>query len=219
MRIIFALLSLVAGLLLIFSGYRLARYLIPLIGFIAGLSLGGAITADIAGTVFLGTALGIFMGIILGLVLAAIAYFYYSLAVIVLAGGLGYWAGSSFILALGFNPGVLSVVAGVALGCIVGMLAIFYNAPKYVLVLMTSVVGAVAAVGGTLLLFNKIPLDAYSYTTAHLAISNSFIWTVVALALIVVGVVSQVRSTENYTFERWAVGHDHNLPQATHHVH
>lgn len=217
MRLLFAILSIVAGLALLFGGYRLARVLIPLIGFLAGLSLGGAIIADTAGTVFLGTVLGVVVGLTAGVVLAALAYLYYYVAVLVLAGGLGYWAGSSFMLLLGFNPGVLSAVTGVALGVFVGLLALVTNAPKYVLIALTSVIGAVTAVGGVMLLFHKIPLDAYSYTAANVAISNSFLWTMAALALLILGIVSQVRSTADYTFEQWTAGGDnmHGVPPAT----
>ena len=216
MRILFALLSLIVGVALIFGGYRLARLLMPLMGFIAGLSLGGAIISDMAGTVFLGTVLGVVVGLTAGIVFAALAYFYYYLAVVVLAAGLGYWAGSGFVLWIGFHPGLLSALIGIALGALVGVFAVLANAPKYVLIGLTSIAGAVTTVGGVLLLFNKIPLDLYSYTTAKVAISNSFLWTVVALALLVVGFVSQVRMTAGYTFEEWTLGdHTHPLPPTT----
>ncbi|HET6924605.1 MAG TPA: hypothetical protein VFH39_02135 [Candidatus Saccharimonadales bacterium] len=43
MRILFALLGIVTGLLLVFGGYRLARLIIPLEGFLTGLSLNDAV--------------------------------------------------------------------------------------------------------------------------------------------------------------------------------
>src|SRR5947209_19982489 len=121
MRILFALLSAIIGLMLVFGGYRLARIVIPLWGFIAGLSLGGAVIADMSNNPFLGTFLGVMVGLVMGLIFGLFAYLYYSVAVIVLIGSLGYWAGSSFIMFLGFNHGLLSTLSGLALGIIVGV--------------------------------------------------------------------------------------------------
>lgn len=218
MRIIFALLSLVIGLALIFGGYRLARILIPLWGFLAGLSLGGAVISDMANTPFLGTVLGVAVGLAAGIVFALLAYLYYSLAVLVLAVSLGYWAGSGFMMFLGFNAGLISTLTGIAAGVVVGLAAIAFNAPKYVLIVISSVSGAITAVGGLLLLFNSIPLDAFSYAAAKVSVSNSFFWTVVALAAAIIGVIAQVRSSSRYEFEEWNYWSDHttHLPPTTH---
>jgi hypothetical protein len=209
MRLLMALLSLGVGTALVLVGYRLARAILPLMGFILGMSFGGAIIADLAGTVFLGTALGIFIGITSGLILAAMAYFYYYAAVILVAASLGYWVGSGLISLLGFSPGFLSALVGVAAGVLAGVISVVGNAPKYVLITLTSLAGAVTTVGGILLLFNKIPLDIYSYTTAKVALSNSFIWTVVALGLFVTGLISQVVTTSGYELDEWNVS-EHN---------
>jgi hypothetical protein len=184
-----------------------------MLGFLTGLSIGGAIISDANGSAFLNTFLGIFVGFVLGLVFAVIAYLYYYVAVVVMAGGLGYWAGSGFVLLLGFNPGMLSAVIGIAVGIFIGLLAILSNAPKYVLIALTAIAGSAATIGGILLLFNQIPLATYSYTTAHVAISNSFVWTVAALALLILGMVSQIRTTAEYDFETWATGGEtHHIP-------
>jgi hypothetical protein len=177
-------------------------------GFIAGLTLGGAIVADAAGSSFLGTFLGVIIGIISGSILALLAYLYYSLAVIVLTASLGYWAGSGIVLLLGFKPGLLSALVGIALGIFTGIVALISNAPKYVLIVLTALAGSVATVGGVLLLFNQIPLDTFSYTTTAVALSNSFFWTLAALALLVAGLIEQAQSTRGYEFEEWAVSND-----------
>ena len=203
MNIFFAILCGLVGILLLLGGFRLARFLIPLWGFVAGLSLGGAIVSDMTTTPFLATILGVSVGIIAGLVMAVFAYLYYSVAVIVLAGALGYWVGSGFIQLLGFNVGVISTFVGLSLGVIVGLFALFGNAPKYVLITLTSIAGAMISVGGVLLLFNVIPLSQFNYAVAHAAISNSFIWTLVTVALAIAGGVAQVRTTQNYDFETW----------------
>lgn len=209
MTLLFALLSGIIGLALILGGYRLARFIIPLMGFLSGLSIGGAIIANSAHVPFLGTVLGIITGIVLGLIFAALAYFYYYLAVVILAGGVGYWAGSGFVQLLGFNPGILSALVGIALGIVVGIIAIVSNAPKFALIALTSLAGAIATIGGVMLLFRVIPLDTFSLSTAGVAISNSFLWSLAALALFAIGLVVQTNTTTDYYFEEWALGSDH----------
>jgi hypothetical protein len=216
MRIIFALLTVFVGVLLLFGGYRLARFIIPIWGFVAGLSLGGAVYANMASTPFLGTVLGVIVGVVVGLLFALLAYFYYAIAVLVLIGGLGYWAGSSFILFFGFNPGILSFIVGLALGIMVGLLALYYNAPKWVLVVLSSLLGGMTTIGGVLLLFNTIPLSNFSYKAVNANISNSFWWTLVAGVLAIVGMIVQARSTRGYVLEEWGwSGHEHH-PTPTH---
>lgn len=210
MRIVFALLTLAVGLAMLVGGYRLARFVIPLWGFVAGLSVGGGIIADMQNTPFLGTLLGVFVGAFLGIIFGALAYLYYTLAVLVMAGAAGYWMGSSFILLFGLDPGVLSVIVGSVLGIIFGVIALVLNAPKYVLIAFTGFAGAMAAVGGILLLFNQISLENFSYAAVNQSLSNSFIWTMLALVMAIAGIAFQARTTSNYNFETWAMdGEDH----------
>jgi hypothetical protein len=220
MRIAFALLSIIVGLSLAFGGYRLARFIIPFMGFMAGLSLGGAVMADLSGEVFLGTFLGVVVGLTAGLILAVLAYFYYVLAVVILAGSIGYLAGSGLILLLGFSPGVLSVATGIIIGLLIGFAALMVNAPKYVLIILTTVAGAILAVGGVMLLFNQVPLDFFSYTTAKVAIANSFLWSMVALIVFGIGMISQINTSKGYLLEEWAMTNDpthhHHPPTVTH---
>lgn len=216
MSIVFALLSAGIGLAMLFAGYRLARIIIPIWGFVAGLSLGGGIIADMNSTPFLGTVIGITIGLILGAVFALLAYLYYSLAVVVLIGGLGYWAGSNFMVFLGLEPGFISAMSGLVLGVLLGVVALQVNAPKYVLIVVTSIAGALATIGGILLLFGQIPLEAYNFAVVHAAISYSWLWTLVMAALAIIGVVAQSVLTSAYEFEDWSFGGREHMPPTTH---
>jgi hypothetical protein len=204
-RILFALLSMLFGLALVFGGYRLARFLIPLAGFIVGLSIGGNVISAMNGTPFLGAALGIIVGVVLGLVFALLSYLFYSVAVVLLFGSLGYWIGSSFILLFGFDPGFISTVVGLVLGVVFGLVALAFNAPKYFLIVFTGLTGAVVTIGGIMLLLNKIPIDYFSYSSAKTVITSSFIWTILALVLAGVGMAVQAISTPDYDFATWNV--------------
>lgn len=203
MTIFLAIFSALLGLLLVFGGYQLARILIPFMGFLAGLTVGGAIIADTAGTSFLGTTLGILVGIASGVVLAIFSYMFYYAAVVIFTAAIGYWAGSGLMLWLGFSPGLVSALIGLAGGAALGLVGVLTNVPKYLLILLTAGVGAVMSVGGVLLLFHKIPVEVFSYKTASLAISYSFFWSMVAVALAVVGALAQHSLARSYKLEEW----------------
>lgn len=201
--LIFAILAAGLGAALVFAGYRLARVIIPLWGFFAGFVLGAAGVSDALNNGFIGTTMGIIVGLIVGLVFALLAYFFFSLAVVLFSASLGYWLGTSLILFLGFNKGFLSAAVGIALGAVVGIIALFGNFPKYYLIITTSIGGAVAVLGGIMLLFNKIELDAFNYAAVSQEVSTSWFWLILAIVLAGVGIVFQVKSNPNYTIEEW----------------
>src|SRR6478752_2353651 len=85
------------GLMILFMGYRFARFLLPVWGFISGFMLGASIISDTSSTTFLGSVFGIIMGLVVGLVFALLIYAYYYLAIVLLGAATGYWLGASFI--------------------------------------------------------------------------------------------------------------------------
>ncbi|MFO0882180.1 MAG: hypothetical protein U0491_01910 [Candidatus Saccharimonadales bacterium] len=112
-EVFFALISVLLGVALTFGGYRLARIIIPLWGFFAGFILGASGTSDALNSSFIGTTLGIVVGFFVGLLFALLAYFFFSLAVILFTASLGYWLGTSIVLFFGFNKGFISATIGI----------------------------------------------------------------------------------------------------------
>lgn len=202
-ELLFALIAGGLGAVLLFAGYRFGRVIIPLWGLFAGFALGASAAADAFGSAFIGTTVGIVLGLVVGLVFAILAYFFYSLAVVLLGATIGYWIGSGFITLLGFNKGFLSAAVGIAVGAVFCVAALVLNAPKYFLIGVTSLGGAVAIVGAVLLLLNKIELDAFDYNAAATTIGNSAIWLAVTGVLFVVGLIAQIKSNPDYTLEAW----------------
>lgn len=202
-EVLFALLAGGLGVLLLATGYRFARILIPIWAFFAGFAVGAAVFADATNAGFIANTLGIITGLIVGLVFALFSYFFYSLAVVLLGATTGYWIGTAFVSWLGFSKGFLSAVVGISLGVVFALLTIGLNVAKYLLIALTSIAGAVAVVGGIFVLFNKIELSAFDYTTASAAIGNSVLWSIVTFVLIIIGVVVQTITTNEYLLEDW----------------
>jgi len=202
-EVIFGLLAAAIGLVLTFFGYRLARIILPIWGLIAGFTIGASAMSDAFGNQFIGTTMGIFVGLILGLVFAIFAYFFYSLAVVLLGATVGYWLGTGLLALIGFHGGFLSAVVGIVLGAIFAIIAIALNVPKYFLVFVTALGGAIAVIGGVLLTFHKIPLDSFNYSATSLVVTTSWLWTAIAAILLVLGIVFQFRSNPDFVLEEW----------------
>jgi len=107
------------------------------------------------------------------------------------------------VLFLGFNKGFLSAIVGIVLGAIVGLIALFSNMPKYFLIAVSSIGGAVAVLGAVMLLLNKIQLDAFNYAAVSQTVTGSWFWLILAVLLAGVGMVYQVKANPEYTLEEW----------------
>lgn len=210
MDILFALLSIGAGLALTFVGYRIARAIIPLWGFITGLTVGGAVVAAFTGLPLLGAAAGIITGLAVGLALAGLAYFFYGAAVIVLFGSLGYWIGSGLVMTFGPHLELLAGLVGVSMGLVAGIVAVALNTPKYVLVGITALIGAIGTIAGILMLGNQMPLGSAKFGMLHGIFDSSPVWMLATLSLAAAGFIAQTLSTSNYKLQQWTVKPKHH---------
>ena len=197
-------LVLLVGAAFCFVGYRFFRILIAIWGFFAGFNLGAGAMTALFNNAFLGTTTGIILGLVLGVVFAALAYFFYYIAVVLLGASVGYSLGSGFIALFGLNnPGVVSVIVGVVLAVVFALVILVLNLPKLLIMVFTAIGGAVAMVTGVLMLFGKIHYVGLQYGVG-VAVANlrtEWFWSIVAIALAVVGFLAQWRINQEYTME------------------
>jgi len=199
---LFGLLILLVGAAFCFAGYRFFRILIAIWGFFAGFNLGAAGMAALFGGGFLGTVTGWVLGIVVGLVIAALAYFFYYFAVVVLGASVGYSIGSGLMGAFGLNnPGFLSVVVGIILAIALVLLILVLNLPKILIMVFTALGGAGTIIAGILLMAGQIHLVGLQYGIIATAIKVSWIWSLVWIALAVVGFAAQWRTVQEYTMD------------------
>ena len=195
-------LVLLIGALFCFVGYRFFRILIAIWGFFAGFNLGTAAMTALFNNAFLQTTTGIVLGLVIGLVFAVLAYFFYYFAVVLLGATAGYDLGSGLIGAIGLNnPGIISVVVGVAVAVVFAFLILILNLPKLLIMVFTALGGAVAMLVGLLILLGQAKVTYLQYGDAIALVRASWFWSIVAIALAVLGFLVQWRTMQEYTLE------------------
>jgi hypothetical protein len=193
------LLGILIGLAFTFWGFRLFLILLPIWGFFAGFLFGAAATTALFSDGFLATTLGWVVGFVVGLVFAVLSYLYYWFAVVFIGASLGYAAGVGLLHWLG-NGGenLMGFLFGLVGAIIVAAIVVFLRVPKYLIIVLTAIGGAFAAVTGLALIFNQVTLDELrGGIVGSLAQVNDlpWLWGIGAIVLAGVGAAYQIRLT------------------------
>jgi hypothetical protein len=149
----------VLGSLVAVFGVRVFFLLLPVWGFIAGFVAGAQLVAALLGEGFLATGLGWLAGIAVGIGFAILAGLWFWAAILILAASVGWALVAGLLYAIGFEPGVITVAAGLAGAAVLVVLAILVDAPILYIAVLTSAGGAAYAVAGALLALGRIGLD------------------------------------------------------------
>lgn len=168
--------AIVCGLLTLFFGYKLLKLWIGVAGFFIGLILGGGVAALLKVP-----ATGIIISaLVVAVLLACAAFFFYKAGVFLFAGITGFSLVTNLILGFNSNQKAWWIAAiGIAVGLIVGILAIKFVRP--VIIISTSFSAASS------LAFTICPL---------MGLTNFWLMAVVCVIMAVLGFVFQTRSTE-----------------------
>ena len=198
MDLLVAILVALIGLAALLVGYRLFRLLLPVWGFVVGFFAGAGFIASWLGEGFLEGILGIGLGVVLGIVLAFLAYALWWIGVVIAIGGLGFALGYAILPAIGLDTEFLALLLGLAAGAVLALAAILLHLPRAIIVVITSLWGSAAVIGGALVLFNQVEPETLGKGAVAGAIGTSFFWTVVWIALAVVGMGVQWVTTPEY---------------------
>jgi len=191
--VVLGALALLVGLLLCFRGSGAMRVLLALWGAFVGFGLGAGLVAALTDQGYLETVTGWLVAIVLAVLLAALAYVFFAVAVVLAFASMGFVLGRTVAAALGADePWVLTVV-GLAGGVLLGLLAVVTNLPELVLIVVSAFAGASVAVAGLLLVLDRFDVD--DVTAARVPLADQPVWYVGQLVLAVVGIVVQLRHT------------------------
>ena len=122
-------------------------------------------------------------------------------AVIVLAASVGAAIGGGIVQELLPNAGILEFLAGLAGAIALALIAILLAVPKYLVIVMTALIGAATTIAGVLLLFGQIKLPELSHGPVNAIIHQSILWSIVFVVLTVVGIAAQMRMTASWTLD------------------
>jgi hypothetical protein len=206
MDVLVGLIGLVVGVAVCVAGLRLFIVLLPIWGGVVGFFVGAAGVTAIFGDGFLSTTLGIVVGLIVGVIFAFFSYLYWYVGVLLAAGASGWIFGESLFAAIGVNTDWVLWIIGLLFASVFVAAALVLNLPVYVVIVSTALSGAGIAIGGILLVFNKIDrADIGTGATWERIHDHWWLWLIWLVAA-GVGIGAQIGTKTNDAAEldRWA---------------
>jgi hypothetical protein len=196
-------LAVLIGTAFTLAGYPLFLVLLPIWAFLYGLIVLGGSAADSLGGGVLVDVFSFGLGAVVGVFLAILAYAFWWAGVILLGATIGWLIGTGLLGAIGFNPGLLTMIVGFAAAAVLGVLFVMFKMPKVVVIVITSIAGAATAVAGVLIALNQVPVD--SLKNGPLGAIESQGWlSVLAVALLgAIGIVVQMQLARNTEVQIW----------------
>jgi hypothetical protein len=191
--IIIGLLAIGIGLAWAFYGLKLFTILLPVWAFFFGLVAGAQWGVDVFGQGFFSTVLSWVIGLIFGLVLAAISFFWYYAAIVILGGAVGYALGIGFFDWLGLGTGVIAVVVGLIIGAIFAIGTFLLGVPVILVMVFSAFSGAVAVVNGVFIFLGQIKLEDLGWGIFGSLLHSGVLAVVVAVVLGAVALYWQIR--------------------------
>jgi len=190
--ILVGIVAIVIGLAWAFYGFKAFIILLPIWAFLVCFAAGASWLQELFGEGFFATVTSWVGGLVVGVVLAVLSYFWYYAAVVIVGGALGYTLGAGFMGALGFD-GILAIGVGLVVGAILAIITIVLAVPAWLIVVLSAVGGAVAAVNGVLILLGRIQLEDISSGLGEGLLKDPIIATIGVILIAAAGIVYQMR--------------------------
>ncbi len=189
--VVLGLLAIVVGLFLCVSGQWALRILLAVWGAFVGFALGAGVVSAIGGDEFLTTTLGWACGLITAIVFASLAFLYYAVGVVLSMAAMGFVLGGTLASALGASQNWLITVVGAVVGGALAALAVIADLPQLLLIVVSSLTGASATIGGLMLLTGAIDTD--QLVDADATAADHPVWYAGLVVVAVAGMIIQLR--------------------------
>jgi hypothetical protein len=205
MDVLVGILAVIVGLAVATGGLRIFFILLPVWGFVAGFIVGGAVTTALFGDGFLSTTLGIILGLIVGVVFAVISYLWWYVGVLAAAGTAGAAFGASLFAAFGVDADWLLFIIGLIFMALFIIAALYINFPTWLIIVTTAMSGTALALGGLMLMFNKIDRDDLGNGVAWDRIHDNWWLWLIWLVGASIGIGAQLQSAASIMLpeEKW----------------
>lgn len=100
------------------------------------------------------------------------------------------------MVSLGVTWSWLIILVGVGVGALLALVAMVGDLPMAILTVLTASAGATISLAGVFLLLDVISVGDLTNESTTEQIGDDWWWYAIYLALVVAGIISQVRSTE-----------------------
>ena len=191
------------GSLIAFGGYRLFLILLPIYSFFFGLSFGAHSVQALFGDGFLSTTTSWVVGFFAGLLFALLSYLFWSFAVAIAAGSVGYGLVASFFGLFGADLDVVVWIIGVVVGILFAIAAIVLNLQKAIVIVATALLGAWTIVGTFLFLFTSATPESLAENGAKIVLDDHPLWLIIFAVVAAVGMLFQFQVNRSYEIERY----------------
>jgi hypothetical protein len=201
--ILIGIVLLAFGIAFCFFGFRAFLVLLPIIGFIAGFYIGAEAMQIALNEGFLATSLSIIVGLGAGIIGAFASYVFMILGIVLVAGILGFAVAAGVLELLGLDTGCISSLVGLASAVAAVWLTMRYKLVRYVLIVITAVLGANAIILSLLLFFNRITVEQIVSPLGTISpiLKESPLYIILFLALFGAGVYVQFLASRDFNFE------------------
>jgi hypothetical protein len=197
------------GLFVCFAGLRVFFVALPIVGFITGFYIGAAGTRAIVNESFLGNVTAVIIGLVAGVTLAILAYMLWYIGALLSAGSTGALIGSGVMNGLGVDSGWTVAIVAIACGVLLFLIAFKLALPIWVVIVNTAFLGAAGAIGGAMLIVDRIDRADLGYGVAWAAIEDSWFWLIAWAIVAVIGLAVQAQAVASITLpeDRWGAAH------------
>lgn len=187
-----------------FFGYRLLFLLLPIFGFFWGFGLGAQTIQALFGDAFLATVTSWVVGFVVALFAAVLSYLFFYIGVFVLAAAIGYGVVVAILTAIGLEFGFIVWLLGIIGGIALGVVTIYFNLAKPVLIIGTALAGSAAAVGTLMLgVVGAAVTDALQNPVRFVINEGGFIAIVLFILMAAAAMYVQFQQNRDYTYEAW----------------
>jgi hypothetical protein len=191
------------GLAFTAAGFPLFLGLLPIWAFLSGFLAGASGVVNAMGEGFLASALGIGVGIFVGALVAVVALAFWWAGIIVLGITLGYALGAGVMDALGFGPGLITLVVSMTTAAVLGVAFFVLRMPRVFVIVLTAIGGAAMTVAGAMLLLDQVELARFAQGPLAVLRTAGPVAIIAAIALAVVGIIVQMRLAVNTEVRLW----------------
>ncbi|HEV2128958.1 MAG TPA: DUF4203 domain-containing protein [Thermomicrobiales bacterium] len=195
MDILIGILTLLLGLAVATMGLRLWFWMLPILGFMVGFSLGTILVYQLAGDGILETVLSWIVGFIAGVAFALASWLWWYLGVIIAAGTAGAALATALAASFGAEANWLLLIIAITGAAVFSIAALLLRLPIYLVIVNTAIAGGLAVVTGLLLIFDRLDLRFLGSGYAFAIIDNSPGWWLLWAIVAGVGIYLQLRET------------------------